>query len=346
MLSLSKHDTSMHLALAALIGIASPKCVVTVFPRYGTYVRTARLGGPGLLLDGGGALEAPASSLAWLHRRIVGNTGHRAGNVVVLRASYGNIYDKPFYRDGNFASVQTVLIPPCAPRNEIDSAANIVDGADAVYFAGGDQSHYVAWEGSALMEAVKRVYARGGVVGGGSAGLAIQGAVVYDSVAGDRLNQETTTRDATADPLESRISFTAGLFAWPSLADTITDTHLVVRDRLGRLVAFLARILHDRVLPNARVVYGLGIDQASSVVVDAGGMATVLNAKGGRGAYLLRADTPPELRPGMPLRYTVRISHIARNGERFDLLHKRTNDAWYTIAVDGSRRPPYDRNPY
>ena len=139
------------------------------------------------------------------------------------------------------------------------------------------------------MAAVKRVYARGGLVGGGSAGLAIQGAVVYDAAAGDRYGNDTHTADAVAYPLERRISFTTGLFAWPPLADTLTDTHLVVRDRFGRMIVFLARILHDGLLPNARVVYGLGIDQASAVVVDPAGVGTVLNGAGGRGAFLVRA---------------------------------------------------------
>lgn len=337
----------MHLLLAALIAATSPQpCDVTIFPRYGTYVRTAALHGPGLLLDGGGALLTPPASLAWLHDRLVGNTA-RGGNVVILRAASGDTYYQEFYREGNFASVQTVLIPPCAPRDRIDAVARIVDGADAVYFAGGDQAHYVAWKGSALMDAVKRVYARGGVVGGGSAGLAIQGAVVYDSVTGDRLNLITATRDAAADPLEPRISFTTGLFAWPPLADTIADTHFVTRNRLGRLVVFLARILHDGLLPDARTAYGLGIDEASSVVVDPDGTATVLNGPGGRGAYLLRAGTPPpSLQAGRPLRYTVAISHVARSGERFDLLHKRTAEPWYTVTVDGSKSPVYSKDPY
>ncbi|MBV8725110.1 MAG: hypothetical protein JO350_07250 [Candidatus Eremiobacteraeota bacterium] len=337
----------MPLLLAALIAAASPQpCGVTIFPRYGAYARTAVLHGPGLVLDGGGALLAPPASLAWLHDRLVGETPARGANVVILRTSPGDTYYRQFYRDGNFASVQTVLIPPCAPREQIDAVARLVDGADAVYFAGGDQAHYVGWKGSALMDAVKRVYARGGVVGGGSAGLAIQGAVVYDSVTGDRLNLVTATRDAVADPLEPRISFTTGLFAWPPLADTITDTHFVTRDRLGRLIAFLARIVQDALLPGARTVYGLGIDEASSVVVDPDGTATLLNGPGGRGAYLVRADAQPNLRPGQPLRYTVAISHVARSGERLDLLHKRTNEPWYLVTVDGSKSPVYSKDPY
>ncbi|HVN68575.1 MAG TPA: hypothetical protein VMU38_02850 [Candidatus Binatia bacterium] len=321
-------------------------CAITFFPRLGTYVPTPHLHGPGLLLDGGGGEEAPDSSLVWLHRRIAGETKTRAGNVVVLRAYDNNYYDKPFYRAGNFASVQTVLVPPCASRDQVDSVAKVVDKADAVFFSGGDQANYVAWKGSQLIAAVKRVYARGGVVGGGSAGLAIQGAVVYDSVAGDRLNAVTHTADAVNNPLEPRISFTTGLFAWPALADTITDTHLVVRDRFGRTVVFLARILNDGLLPGATTIYALGIDQASSVVVDPDGTAAVLNGKGGRGAYLIRAVAPVRLRAGAPLNYTVSVSHIATTGERFDLLRKQTPSPWYDVTVNGSHTPIYSRDPY
>ena len=320
-------------------------CSVTIFPRHGVYVATPVLHGPGLLLDGGGALEAPSSSLVWLHHQLLGATRRRGGNVVVLRASDRNIYDEPFYRDENFASVLTVLIPPRASRAQIDSVAPIVDMADAIYFAGGDQAHYVAWKGTALMAAVRRVYARGGVVGGGSAGMAIQGSVVYDSVAADRLNLETTTQDAVSDPLEARISFTTGLFAWPALQDTVTDTHFVVRDRFGRLVAFLARILHDR-LANAPEVSGLGVDQASAVVVNPDGMATLLSGPGGSGAFLIRAASTPHLREGQGLRYTVVVAHFARNGERFGLKTKKTSEPWYIIAIDGTHPSVYNPNPY
>jgi cyanophycinase-like exopeptidase len=316
---------------------AAAACSVSVFARHGTYVPTPRLHGPGLLLDGAGLTGSPRSSIAWLHRRILGNVAQRGGNVVVLRASYSDVYDRALWQYGNFASVQTILIPPCASRAQVDSVAPIVAKADAVYFAGGDQAHYVAWKGSVLMTTVTNVYARGGVVGGGSAGLAIQGAVVYDSVAGDRRNEETTTSDAVANPLEPRISFTTGLFAWPALANTIADTHFVARDRFGRLVAFLA-LTHT--------LYGLGVDQGSAVVVDPDGMATVLTSGSSRGAYLVRAAAPAHLVAGRPLRYSVDVSHVGRNGERFDLLHKQTQEPWYAVTVDGARAPIYSRDPY
>ena len=316
------------------------RCAVTVFPRTGTYVPTPQLHGPGLLLDGAGASGSPDSTLTWLHSRIAGDTPQRAGNVVILRASYANIDDQHFYTTGNFASVQTVLIPRCATQTQVDAVAPIVDGADAVYFAGGDQANYVRWKGGALIAAVKRLYDRGGVVGGGSAGLAIQGAVVYDAVAADRLNADTTTADALRNPLEPRISFTTGLFAWPALADTITDTHFVARNRFGRTAVFLTRIFHDALLPPADDIYALGIDEGSAVVVDPDGTGTVLNTNGAHGAYLIRTDTPAVLIAGKPLHYTVEVSHVAHDGERFDLLDKQTPEPWYTVTVDGAS-PPY-----
>jgi cyanophycinase-like exopeptidase len=324
---------------------ASTPCAMTVFPRYGTFVPTPKLHGPGLVLAGGGFEESPPSIFPWIRRTITGTDTGRGGNIVVLRASSANEYDSFFYHDGRFASVQTLLIPSCAPAADLARAARIVDTADAVFFAGGDQAHYVAWKGSPLIDAVKRVYARGGVVGGGSAGLAIQGAVIFDSVAGDRFNANVHSADAIADPFEPRISFTTGLFAWPALRNTMTDTHFAIRNRFGRAVVFLARIAHDGLMPGASSLYALGIDHASAVVVDAAGTGTLLNAAGGRGAYLVRAPATAAIAPQRPFQYTVMLSHVKRNFETFDVAGKTTQDPWFAITVRAGTMP-YSRNPY
>jgi hypothetical protein len=82
------------------------------------------------------------------------------------------------------------------------------------------------------------------------------------------------------------------------------------------------------------------------VVVDPDGRATVLNAAGARGAYLIRADRPPYLRARKPIHYTVGVAHIAGEGERFDLLHKTTREPWYSVTLDGAKHPPYSVDPY
>ena len=321
-------------------------CAFTIFPIFGHYARSGPLHGPGLVLSGAGALGSPPGALEWMRRRVTGPVAGRHGNLVVLRASGSDLYDLPLYRNGSFASVQTILIPPCAQGDALVRAAHVVGGADAVFFAGGDQANYVRWKNSPLIDAVKAVYARGGAVGGGSAGLAIQGAVVFDSVAADRYDVETHTADTVRFPLEGRISFTTGLFDWPALTDTITDTHFVARDRFGRLVVFLARILKDGLLPGRAVVYGLGVDQGSAVLVDPDGMATVVQRPDSHGAYLVRANALPALVPDGGFRYTVDVAHVAGNGTRFDLLHKRAPGPWYKVTVDSSVPGFYSRSPY
>jgi cyanophycinase len=307
-----------------------------VFAPAGKRGPRAGVRGPALVLAGAGLSNMSPAVLPWMRVHVRGpHTGH-AGNLVILKASGERDYSDDFYARGGFAWVQEILIP-------------YVDDADAVLFAGGDQSHYTAWKNSALIRAVRRLYARGGIVGGGSAGLAIQGAVVYDSAAADRLHPNdddyaVTTSNAVPDPLEPEISFTTGLFDWPPLRRTITDTHFVKRDRFGRLVVFLARIAHDAL--GTAPAYGLGVDEGSVVLVEPDGTATVRIKGKDRGAYLVRMTNPPQLVPGAPLRAVVDVAHVARDGERFDLAHHRANEPWHAVRVDGSGTPPYDTDPY
>ncbi len=47
-----------------------------------------------------------------------------------------------------------------------------------------------------------------------------------------------------------------------------------------------------------------------------------------------------------PIRFTVVVSHMARNGESFDLLDKRTHEPWYPVTVNGAGSQIYSRTPY
>lgn len=329
-------------------------CAPKIFPIVGTFARTeSPLRGPGLLLSGGGTLIDDA--FRWMHATLTGGTPIRLGNVVTIQAytdadEYGT-YVRPL---GPFQSVQTIGIPHCASRGQVDALAPEIERADAVFFAGGDQANYVAWKGSALIAAIGRLWARGGVVGGTSAGLAIQGEAIYDSAAADRLHPhddsyEVRTPDAVGDPFEGEISFTTGFFAWPPLAGIITDTHFARRDRFGRLVAFMARIRAAKLAVHAPL-YGLGIDERSALVVDKRGIARLLEYSGPgyrtRGAYLLSALDVARLAPGKPLLANVRVLHLARPGARLDLFTKRGTGNSYVVTVDGARQPRYNRSPY
>lgn len=329
---------------------AAAECAPIVYPLAGVYDRSPHRGGPGLLLDGGGT-DVDAA-WRWMHSTLVGDATERGGNVVVLTASTDNAYSPWIIDVAPFASARTIAIPPCAPHSVVDALATYVDGADAVFFAGGDQAHYVVWKGSRLIDAVRRLYTRGGVVGGTSAGFAIQGEVVFNSVAADRILGETdvATPDAVRDPSEAAISFTTGLFAWPPLAQTITDSHFVRRNRFGRLAAFMGRILHDGLVAGDRI-YGLGIDERSALCVDRNGIATLFEqpAAGGyvtKGAYILGGNVPATFAPGVPLRYTVEVTHLRTPGEHYDLIGKRGPADRYNVTVSGLGSSVYSRNPY
>ncbi len=277
----------------------------------------------------------------------------RQGNLVVLKASGGRDYSDKFYAKSRLASIQEVLIPPCASAGQVDRAVPEVDHADAVLFAGGDQANYVIWKGSDLIAAVKRVYSRGGVIGGGSAGLAIQGAVVFDSVADDRLspNHDVATLDAVKNPYERIISFTTGFFAWPALRNSITDTHFARRDRFGRTAAFMARALSEHLVSGSRI-YGVAVDEAAALLVNNRGVATLVRRDREddgyvpKGAYFLAASLPTKFTPGQPLNYTVHVTHITRSGQEYNLAQHRGEGAQYDVTVDGRTAAIYSRNPY
>jgi len=329
-----------------MFAAAAAACALQVFSPAGT-PRSAPVRGPALVLSGAGLSGMPYPRvLAWIDAHVDRGANARGGNLLILAASGGRDYSDDFYRNSRLASVREITIPPCARRSDVDRAAAYVRDAQIVLFAGGDQANYVRWKGSRLIQAIRALYRRGGIVGGGSAGLAIQGQYVYDSVAADRVlpdDQNVDTKDAVRNPFEPAISFTTGFFDWPPLRDSITDTHFARRDRFGRLAAFMARL---------RAAYGVAVDEDAALLFEPDGRATLVQRareSGGyvpRGAYILSDGAALRLRAGVPLLYRVRVLHLTLNGATYDFRTHRGSGNSYTIVVDGARHPPYSHNPY
>ena len=303
----------------------------------------ARLRGSGLVLSGGGLSQMPYERVfKWMREHIDAPANARAGNLLVLKAADDErYYTDTFYKSSRFAFVQEILIPPCATRAQVDRMAAYVDKSDAVLFSGGDQAHYVIWKGSKLIDAIKRLYARGGVVGGGSAGLAIQGEVVFDAVAGDRVlpdDKNVATSDAVKNPYEAAINFTTGFFAWPPMNDTITETHTARRDRFGRMTAFMARAVRDDLVPQPQI-YGVAVDEGAVLLVDSHGIATLIarthedDGYVPKGAWIVHGGRARRIRPGAPLLYTVNVTHLGA-GMRYDLRQKRAiGERAYAVTI-------------
>jgi cyanophycinase len=165
-----------------------------------------------------------------------------------------------------------------------------IDQSEAIYFAGGNQCVYVNWRDTQLHDAINTLVERGGGIGGGSAGLAIQGDMIYDGCRGSVRSEE-----ALSDPYHEYISLSEGMFELSSLNHTITDSHFSERERLGRLISFMARITSEK---EREEYFGIGLDDNTSVVLNSSGTGKVF---GGYATRLKTTEKAQQAEEGRPV---------------------------------------------
>ncbi|HEV8582829.1 MAG TPA: peptidase S51 [Thermoanaerobaculia bacterium] len=271
---------------------------------------------------GGGGTDVDAA-IQWMIDQVRGCTSCATKiDVVILRSSGSNGYNDYIYAMNGVDSVETLVITKASDSNTA-AVETTVKNAEVVFFAGGDQCDYVTYFKGTLVEtAVESVYARGGGVGGTSAGLAIQGDFTYDACQGS-----ATSAEALANPYHRHVTFTYDFFHWANLQNVITDSHFVTRDRMGRTLAFVARQIQDG---KAASALGFAVNEATSVVVDKNGLATVI---GDGPAYFVLADHAPEVcQPGVPLTYSNYKIWKVPAGGTFDL-RNRPSTGYYLRSV-------------
>jgi cyanophycinase len=279
------------------------------------------LAGPILNFGGGGTDIDPA--IQWMIDKARGCTDCASKvDVVVLRATGSNGYNAPILAMNGVDSVETLLITERKDALKQPVIATI-QNAEVIFFAGGDQCDYVKlFKGTRIERAVKFVYQKGGAIGGTSAGLAIQSDFIYDACTGSVVSSE-----ALANPYHPLINFSYNFFNWIHLHSTLTDMHFSQRDRMGRLMVFLARQIKDGI---SQTALGIAVNEATSVVIDENGLAKVM----GNTAYFVLADHSPETcEPNTPLGYSnFKIWKITQ-GQTFDLRNRPTT-GFYNISVN------------
>jgi cyanophycinase len=270
---------------------------------------------------GGGSTDVDAA-LQWIIDQVRGcTTCSTKIDVVILRSSGSNGYNDYIYAMNGVDSVETLVIT--SARDVTTAIETTIKNAEVVFFAGGDQCNYVTnFKGTLVETAVEYVYAKGGGVGGTSAGTAILGDFTYDACKGSILSSE-----ALANPYHRYATFTYDFFHFANMQNTITDSHFVARDRMGRLLAFLARQIKDG---RATSALGVAVNEVTSVVVDRNGIATVM---GDGPAYFVLADHMPEVcLSGTPLTYSNYKIWKVNTGGTFDL-RNRPSTGYYTRSV-------------
>ncbi len=228
-----------------------------------------------LLMGGGTDVDA---AFAWMINKSGG------GDFVVIRATGTDAYNPYIYELGTVDSVETIIIKNLAAASD-PFVVNKIRNAEALFIAGGDQNNYVTlWKGTPVEDAIHHLVTRNVPIGGTSAGLAVLGEFLFPAA-----NGTVDSATALGNPFGRRIVLDRDFLVLPTMSGVITDSHFVTRDRMGRLVTFLARIVKDGWASSAK---GIGIDEMTAIAVEANGTATVL---GSGAAYFLQTPGAPEV---------------------------------------------------
>ena len=270
----------------------------------------------GFLLAGGG--RTPDDAYQWLIRRA------GTGEAITLRASGTDAMNQVLL-DAGAVSASTILFEDRSAAFD-PFVLDRLRHASAVFIAGGDQWKYVSyWKGTPVAGALNDLIARGVPVGGSSAGLAILGEFGFSAE-----HDTITSRQALANPLDPAVTIASDFVRIALLKGIITDTHFGRRDRMGRTLVFLARLIHDG---QARPASSIAVDEGSAVLLEPDGSATL---SGSGFAYFLRASEPASVcEAGKPLTFAgVAVYRIGRAG-RFNVTSWRgENGTAYTLSVD------------
>lgn len=231
----------------------------------------------GIVLAGGG--KDVDAAMKWLLARSGG------GDVVIIRASGSAGYNDYLFKLHKINSVETLLFDS-REKAMLPEIGKIIRNAEALFIAGGDQWNYVRyWKDTEVSKAIKFLIEEKKVpIGGTSAGCAILTEFIFDAQF-----DTVISSDALANPYTQAVSISKSFIELPFLKNTIADQHYSQRNRQGRHVTFLARMMQDFKIKNPK---GIAVDEGTAICVDEKGDAIVF---GSGIAYFLSAKKKPDI---------------------------------------------------
>jgi cyanophycinase-like exopeptidase len=266
------------------------------------------------------------------------------GDFVVLRASGEAEYNDHIFALCRCDSVETLVFSNREAAFDPVVVATIRN-AEALFIAGGDQSNYLRfWKDTPVEDAINHVAAKPAPVGGTSAGMAILGEFVYSAMGVESLS----SRVALSDPYASDVTLARGFLALPGLAKVLMDQHLQERDRIGRTVTLLARLVRDGWDADPRAI---AADRETALHVDpVTGTAEVFATADHPTPYVyfLRPSEPPErCEPGRPLTFRNVDVYRLGPGGRFNLRGwNGTSGTSYRLSAEEGQLRSTGHSPY
>ena len=277
----------------------------------------------GFALMGGGSKQDPA--FRFLCERANG------GDFLILRAATADDYAQQINKE--MASLCPLNSVATLVFNDREDSGDkkiipIIEQAEVIYLAGGDQSNYLRfWQDTPVVDALNGHIAAGKPLGGSCAGLAILGEFSFASMI-DTIHSP----EAIADPYGNKVTISRDFLRIPLLSGVITDTHFAKRDRLGRLLVFMARILQDGW---AEPIRAIAVEEDAAVLLEPDGRAKIV----GGPAYFLEANHRPEAcARKKPLRFSGIAAHRAPAGTSFNVKTWRGEGGDdYALSVEESK---------
>lgn len=293
-----------------------------VYTRLGNQNDVATQTTGGVLFEGGGTDVDKAYE--WMCQHANG------GDFLVIRARATADYN-PYIMKlcPGINSVSTLKIETRAAAFDPFVAATIAK-AEALFIAGGDQSHYVRyWQNTPVNDGVNALAANGVTIGGTSAGNAILAQYAFSALVGSVYSPQ-----ALRDPFNFRMTIDNGFLSLsPVVTGAIADDHFVTRDRMGRLVAFLARISHDNT--GAPRPFGIAVDEHTAFLMETNGIGKIV---GSSTAYFVSTPGAPEIcQPGVRLTYQNLRVYRVTVGNTFDVVNWKGSGgtAYQLSAIKG-----------
>jgi cyanophycinase len=301
------------------------------YTRTGSPTDVAVVPKAGYALMGGGAKQDPA--FHFLCERTNG------GDFLILRANtdddYAQSVNKEIFAMCPLNSAATIVFEEREDADD-ETLVQIIDHAEGIFIAGGDQSNYLRfWQDTPVQAALNRHIAAGKPIGGSSAGLAVLGEFSFSSMI-DTIHSP----EALGDPYGNKITISREFLTIPLLKGVITDTHFAKRDRMGRLLVFMARILQD---DWAKQIRAIAVEENVAYLLEPDGGGKVV---GEGSAYFLEAKHPAEVfRHNEQVKFDgVTVRRVGDKGTFNVKTWSGTDGDAYSLSTQGGKVTPSGSN--
>jgi cyanophycinase len=324
-----KWAAALVLLLAVVIPCSAQPAPAYKYFRVGNAAEAQVKPQAGYALMGGG--EDLDEAFQWLCARANG------GDLLVLRATGTDAYNEYIQKLCHLNSVATVVIPNREAAND-PFVAKTIRSASAIFIAGGDQANYLNfWERTPVQTALNDAIARGVPLGGTSAGLAVLGEYAYTAQGDKPKDPDLDSKMPLHDPYSQRVTLARGFLDIPVLKGVITDTHFAKRDRMGRLLVFLARLDEPDgkpVPPRTTALRGVGVEQGVSVLLEPDGQASVVGK--GSAYFIGLPESAGVIRRNAPLTFGPYAVQKVASGHAFNLKTWTGDATRYSLSVKDS----------